>query len=159
MSKLVKAFTLIELLIVIVIIGILANALITTVVWVQGKVRDTQRIADLKQIQSALELYAIDHKGEYPVSSTRRSNCINHWSYPTSGLSWYIPDLAPDYITTLPLDPRQTQPNKCYLYRSNWIDYMVMAHLSAETNVPDEFIRLFQPLDTIAIFTPWAKMR
>jgi len=62
-----KAFTLIELLIVIVIIGILAVALIPRLVGMQGKARNVQRIADLKAIQSALELYQSE-KGSYPVT-------------------------------------------------------------------------------------------
>lgn len=56
-----KAFTLIEMLIVIVIIGILAAALIPRLVSVQGRARDTKRKADLQQIGTALAIYKLDN--------------------------------------------------------------------------------------------------
>ncbi|OGH09980.1 MAG: hypothetical protein A2152_03440 [Candidatus Levybacteria bacterium RBG_16_35_6] len=62
-----KGFTLIELLIVIVIIGILATFLMSNFVGVRQRARDAQRKADLRQIQSALELYRAD-QDSYPTS-------------------------------------------------------------------------------------------
>ena len=56
-----KTFTLIEMLIVIVIIGILAAALVPRLQAVQGRARDTKRKADLKQIATALEIYLLDN--------------------------------------------------------------------------------------------------
>ena len=55
-----KSFTLIELLIVIVIIGILSVALIPKLIGLQGKARDTARRADIQQIYTALKQYEID---------------------------------------------------------------------------------------------------
>jgi type II secretion system protein G len=55
-----KAFTLIEMLIVVVIIGILAAALIPRLQSVQGRARDTKRKADISQIGSALAIYKSD---------------------------------------------------------------------------------------------------
>jgi prepilin-type N-terminal cleavage/methylation domain-containing protein len=60
-SKLVhKAFTLVEMLIVIVIIGILASALIPKLQGMQGKARDTARKADLNQLGTAFAVYQAD---------------------------------------------------------------------------------------------------
>jgi prepilin-type N-terminal cleavage/methylation domain-containing protein len=52
-----KGFTLIELLIVIVIIGILASIVLLGVGRVQPAARDARRVAELRQVQHALEVY------------------------------------------------------------------------------------------------------
>lgn len=54
-------FTIVELLIVIVVIGILAAITIVSFNGVQGRARDTIRINDLAQIQRAMSLYNIDN--------------------------------------------------------------------------------------------------
>src|SRR3989344_2966865 len=58
-------FTLIELLVVIAIIGLLASIVLASLNTARRKSRDARRLADIKQIQVALELY-FDAKGEYP---------------------------------------------------------------------------------------------
>lgn len=58
-------FTLIEILIVIVIIGILTVALLPRIQWAQAKARNVARKADLNQIATALAAYNGDN-GQYP---------------------------------------------------------------------------------------------
>jgi len=60
-----SAFTLVEMLIVIVIIGILAAALIPRLTGIQARARDTVRDADLRAVATAIETYKIDN-GNYP---------------------------------------------------------------------------------------------
>ncbi|RJQ37534.1 type II secretion system protein [Candidatus Parcubacteria bacterium] len=61
-----KGFTLIELLVVIAIIGILASIVLASLNTARQKSRDARRIADVKQIQLALELFADGNSQEYP---------------------------------------------------------------------------------------------
>ncbi len=64
-----RAFTLIELLVVIVIIGILATLATVALSSARSKSRDAKRISDIRQMQSALELYFTDN-GSYPTYAT-----------------------------------------------------------------------------------------
>ncbi len=65
--KQLKGFTLIELIIVIALIGILATFVVANFLGVKQRARDTQRKSDLRQVQSAFELYRTD-VGTYPAS-------------------------------------------------------------------------------------------
>ncbi len=60
-----KGFTLIELMIVIVILGVLMGTILPRIAGVQSRSRDTGRMADLTSMSQALELY-FDDFGEYP---------------------------------------------------------------------------------------------
>lgn len=93
-----KGFTLIELLIVIAIIGLLATLAIISLTTAQRKARDTKRIADMKSIQTAVELYFSDTS-----------------SYPDPA-SWadLQTDLAP-YISQVPVDPNNASGTQ-YIY-------------------------------------------
>ncbi len=92
-----KGFTLIELLIVVAIIGILAALLMANFIGVRQRARDAQRKSDIRQVQSALELYRSD-TGSYPASL---SSCgIN--------ISLKSPDGSSTYMQSLPCDPSGT---------------------------------------------------
>ncbi len=69
MKKVNKGFTLIELLVVIAIIGILSTLAVVALNSARQKSRDSKRVADVKQIQTALELYFSDLHG-YPADPT-----------------------------------------------------------------------------------------
>lgn len=110
MTKLNKSgFTLIELLIVIAIIGIISTLAVVALGNVRAKARDSKRVADLKQIGTALELYYSDN-GNYPVVIT-------------PGNSLKSPDEALVYMATIPSNPTPRDDGECsgldYVYRFN----------------------------------------
>ena len=78
-----KGFTLIELLVVIAIIGILSSVVLASLNSARRKGRDARRVADIQQVQLALELY-FDSAREYPDA---------------------LSQLAPTYIPVVPSDP------------------------------------------------------
>lgn len=60
-----KGFTLIELLVVIAIIGLLSTLAVVSLSAARTRARDVKRLADLRNFQSALEIYASE-QGTYP---------------------------------------------------------------------------------------------
>jgi prepilin-type N-terminal cleavage/methylation domain-containing protein len=64
-----RGFTLIELLMVIAIIGVLAAIVLINLTQSREGSRDARRLADIKQITTALEIYFTDNSG-YPGPST-----------------------------------------------------------------------------------------
>jgi general secretion pathway protein G len=62
-----QGFTLIELLVIIAIIGLLSSMSVYAINVARMKARDARRLADLRQIQTALALY-YDDNNTYPVS-------------------------------------------------------------------------------------------
>ena len=63
-----QGFTIVELLIVIVVIGILAALVITTFTGIQKKARDTERKTDIKALHGQIEAYYAQN-GYYPQLS------------------------------------------------------------------------------------------
>ena len=81
-----RGFTLIELLVVIAIIGILSSVVLASLNSARRKSRDARRIADVKQLQLALEL-SYDTVGTYPATISTATV------------------VTPGYIATVPADP------------------------------------------------------
>ncbi|MEI7620456.1 MAG: prepilin-type N-terminal cleavage/methylation domain-containing protein [Candidatus Falkowbacteria bacterium] len=82
-----KAFTLIELLVVIAIIGILATISVLALSNARAKSRDAKRAGDMKQVQTALELFFND-KNRYPT--TEEWNTGKIYSTTTGVTSTYM---------------------------------------------------------------------
>lgn len=95
-----SAFTLLELLVVIVIIGILATVSIIALNNARAKSRDAKRVGDIKQISTALELFFND-KGRYPN--------IDEWD--VGQLFSTSTNLTSSYMQTIPLPPTPADGN------------------------------------------------
>lgn len=87
-----KGFTLVELLVVIAIIGILSSLLVANFIGVRQRGRDAQRKSNLRQIQSAVELYRADQAG-YPTT------------LPACGQAFTSTDGKATYMQKVPCDP------------------------------------------------------
>lgn len=106
-----KGFTLIELLVVIAIIGVLASIVLASLNSARQKSRDARRIADIKQLQLALELfYDAQTPPAYPTAS---GNCS---ATEARGLELLA---TGGYIPQIPRDPTGAAGSNCYWYASN----------------------------------------
>lgn len=115
-----KGFTLIELLVVIAIIGLLSTLAVVALNNARAKSRDARRVSDIKQIQTALELYLND-RSAYPTNGTLPTTgctasvdiagaCINSGG---AALVADCPGSGDTYMASAPSDPLTTQ-HYCY---------------------------------------------
>lgn len=120
-------FTLIELLVVIAIIGLLSSVVLASLNGARNKSKDARRIADLRQIQTALELYYSDNNAYPNTSGAWRSECAAWGNLAPDNV---IPGLVPTHIPSFPSDPAMNKSGNlcCYLYISNGVDYKLLAH-------------------------------
>ena len=82
-----SAFTLIELLTVIAVIGILAAILIPVIGNVRQKADEATCLNNLRQIGAAMGLYQSDHKGVFPAA-------VEDWTGPAGQRGLWFEQLA-----------------------------------------------------------------
>lgn len=127
-----QGFTLIELMIVMVIMGILAAIGVTAFMSSQTKARDSQRKGNLKAIAGALELYYND-KGSYPIgdasgyilacySGGATAPCDRSDTAHTT-----VSDGTTIYMANIPPDPTSSQ--HYYYVSTNGKQFQLYAHL------------------------------
>ncbi len=123
MRKSNKGFTLIELLVVIAIIGLLSTLAVVALNSARQKSRDSKRVADIKQVQTALELYFADQNG-YPASFSgdlgedtgSESLCSTGWASSCGSNTTYM-GLVPSAPT--PADGTCTDDQNSYEYTAS----------------------------------------
>src|SRR6056297_2108522 len=92
-----QGFTLIELLVVIAIIGLLATMSVIALGGAREKARDSRRLSDIKQMQTALEMY-------YSASSSYPSSVSAGGTIETSNNT---------YMANVPSNPTPTGDGPC----------------------------------------------
>lgn len=106
-----RGFTIVELLIVIVVIGILAALVIVTYNGIQQRARDTERKTDVKGIQGQLEAYWADN-ARYPTIAN-----MNDDDFRTTNFKGLDPSAFADpKDTTAPHQVCGTVAENCYGY-------------------------------------------
>jgi prepilin-type N-terminal cleavage/methylation domain-containing protein len=123
-----RGFTLIEMVIVIVVIGILMGLAFQSVASLQQNARDTRRLADLRKVQTFLELY-YGRCGHYPTAAAcgTPSATAGSLTWVGTGAATLETRLAEVVNRTdVPDDPL---PGVDYVYRygANGVDYVVAA--------------------------------
>ena len=73
-----KGFSLIELLVVIVIIGILASIIVVSASQARKNARNAKRLVDIRNYANAFEM-ALDENGEYPYPGDMDHHCLGDW--------------------------------------------------------------------------------
>lgn len=112
MLKNKKGFTLIELLVVIAIIGLLSTLAVVALSSARTRARDSKRVADMKQLQTAMELYYSDNAA-YPTTctaGTKVSACAALASY----LPGYTTVKDPGGVDTACADPATAKCNYAF---------------------------------------------
>ena len=125
-----KGFTLIELLVVIAIIGLLSTLAVVSLNNARTKARDSKRLADLKQMQTALELYNTDNN-TYPSGNAvtlgdADNICLNSTGLTTAALCGATP-----YMGLVPADPSSGQS---YTYTGATSTYTITATLETDVS-------------------------
>lgn len=122
-----KAFSLIELMVTIAIIGILASLITINLQSAKVKGRDAKRKADIEALSSALEIYYAQNKA-YPTATEFKSK------------------IYPAYISSWPVDPKPSSEafpsGYVYYYTANedGSRYIVDAKLEREDKCDPDIV-------------------
>ena len=120
-----KAFTLIELLIVMAVLGVLASVVIVNIGPAsQQRARDTIRRNDIKQYQTALEVYANKNNGNYPSGASMPCGTLNLLGNlckkdPKTGLDYAYSSDGTIYVTGATLEYKSGGTQKYFISCSN----------------------------------------
>lgn len=124
MLKKTKAFTLIELLVVIAIIGILTTIAIVALQSSRADSRDAKRLADVRQMQKALEMYFLEN-GSYPSDIS---------SGIASGTTIYMEQIP---VSPTPADGECIDYYNTYIYTASGSSYTLDFCLGSKTGELD----------------------
>lgn len=98
--KRAAGFTLIEIMIVVVIIGIIATMIVPTIISRPDQARMVKAKQDIMAVQSALDLYKLDN-GIYPTTDQGLQALVSKPSVQPMPRNWK----SDGYLQSLPMDP------------------------------------------------------
>jgi general secretion pathway protein G len=104
-----RGFTLLEVLIVLAILGVIAAMVVPRLLGQQKAASEKATAISIKSIESALDLYAVDHQGAYPQGGTDVLETLTQpWTDQVTGRE------REPYLDTVPLDAWQRPFNYEY---------------------------------------------
>ena len=137
-------FTLIELLVVVAVIGLLAAIVLVSLNSTKAKSRDGKRIAEIKNLKTALEFYN-NAQGQY----VNAGNC-------TTG-TWVVLNGATDAVSQAlislnlyaaggaPADPMAPNQNYEYCYTASTKKYQLRYTLETNSNAGTQGVHIAEP--------------
>lgn len=134
-----NGFTLIEMLIVIVIMGILTTITVAQFISAQRKARDVQRKGDVSALSKALEMYYNDY-GEFPRANVAGQILLKNGTVVAWG-GEFIDD-GYTYMATVPKENRVGNPpyQYCYVVSADLKMFGLFANL--ENNMDSDYNKL-----------------
>lgn len=128
-----RGFTIVELLIVIVVIGILAALVITAYNGIQNRANYARAQSDIKAINKGILAYYAAN-GSYPYPS---GNTGTYYSFGYSPSAITIPGLVPDFMSKIPNTPQDgTGGYYVYIASANGVDYKILRLMPGGTPLP-----------------------
>jgi uncharacterized protein (TIGR02145 family)/prepilin-type N-terminal cleavage/methylation domain-containing protein len=124
-----SAFTLIELLVVIAIIAILSTLSVVALTSARAKARDAKRLADIKNTQTALDLYYNEY-GVYPTGVEGMDQTSTSYCLSDQGIATTCGAVV--YAGSLPLNPTSGL-NYLYTPTSSQLSYTIAFTLETGT--------------------------
>lgn len=110
----VSAFTLIEMILVIAIIGILASHLLPALAKAKPKVYQTRCLSNLKQAGLAFQMFAHDHGNSFPMAVEKENGGTLEYARTGDAYRHFLAlsnDLSTTRILACPSDDRTAAPN------------------------------------------------
>ena len=126
MNKQKQAFTLVELVVVIIILAILGTIAFISLQWYGANARDSVRVSDLSNIRTSLDLFQLD-AWKYPLP-TEHFEVTHSWSEVwKQGIFWESTFTNIKKLDKIPVDPLTEKPyaysilNTKQSYQLGWI--------------------------------------
>lgn len=125
MKKLIKnkGFTLVELLVVVAVLGLLTGMVVVSIRHVKAKARDSQRVADITSLSTALSLYHNDFNA-YPIYDGYIEDQENTLA---------IVLITAETIVAVPTDPLNTGDYRHYYQSIDGSDYYLEYYLETDS--------------------------